>query len=808
MELTITDTVTDENGDTDGSVVVGAPTEYTYATGTTLTNALLTIESGSFSSVCNSGSGIGGPGAELHVEGGELTAQGHNAAGIGSTFNTPGITTIVSGGTVTAVGGMYSAGIGGGPLGQGGTTTITGGTVIATAGDYGAAIGGGSQGAGGTTTITGGNVTATGGYQASGIGGGQNAAGGTITIDGGDVTATGGENGSGIGGGLFATGGGTLDIGAGAVVTASASQGNAVGTLYAGTIDLSVDGTLVIPSDAVLTIPENTVVTGTGTVTGRGAVVNNGILAVSTVEEGPGSLTVSGVVKRLAFASGDDVTPVVVYAPTFEAGNRTIPAAPAPNGRIFFGWNAGDGTVLAPTDALPESATFAAKEGILTVVVPESEQATVGQVPLSVYAADSVTGENLGDYTAASTITTDADTTYDPATATLSFTTLGPITVTATLDADPTVVGSAILNVLDGPATRLELARAPLSGLIAGESITLTAAAFTEHGYDSPLAPGDVAFTSSETTDVAGTTPGTFSVTAAGTRTFTATLVGTSVATSIVVVVSPAATASLLVERVGDASAIGRQSVFTATGVDRFGNVGDDVTRLATFASTGAGDVATFRGVFRIGSSGDRTVSAALDGDATIVGSTVVSAPLLAFGVFSKPTIGGTVAVGAKVTATATALLPDATTISYQWLRNGVVIAGATKVTYSVPVADLGARLSVVTTSSKPDYVSVTATSDVSSIVAKGTLSGPLPVITGTAAVAKMLTATPGTWSTSPVSRSYQWLRNGVAISGATKSTYKTTSADKGKTIRVAVTGVKNGYTTLKLTSAGTKIAK
>ena len=50
----------------------------------------------------------------------------------------------------------------------------------------------------------------------------------------------------------------------------------------------------------------------------------------------------------------------------------------------------------------------------------------------------------------------------------------------------------------------------------------------------------------------------------------------------------------------------------------------------------------------------------------------------------------------------------------------------------------------------------------------------------------------------------YQWLRNGVAISGATGSTYKLTATDKGKRITVRVTGTKTGYTTLVKTSAAT----
>lgn len=50
----------------------------------------------------------------------------------------------------------------------------------------------------------------------------------------------------------------------------------------------------------------------------------------------------------------------------------------------------------------------------------------------------------------------------------------------------------------------------------------------------------------------------------------------------------------------------------------------------------------------------------------------------------------------------------------------------------------------------------------------------------------------------------YQWYRSGVAISGATSSTYKLVTADKGTGIKVKVTGTKTGYTTVAKTSAQT----
>lgn len=48
---------------------------------------------------------------------------------------------------------------------------------------------------------------------------------------------------------------------------------------------------------------------------------------------------------------------------------------------------------------------------------------------------------------------------------------------------------------------------------------------------------------------------------------------------------------------------------------------------------------------------------------------------------------------------------------------------------------------------------------------------------------------------------SYQWFRGAKKIKGATKKKYKVTKADKGKKLRVKVTGSKGGYTTTSKTS-------
>ncbi|HEY9323904.1 MAG TPA: hypothetical protein VIP50_03150, partial [Agromyces sp.] len=178
--------------------------------------------------------------------------------------------------------------------------------------------------------------------------------------------------------------------------------------------------------------------------------------------------------------------------------------------------------------------------------------------------------------------------------------------------------------------------------------------------------------------------------------------------------------------------------------------------------------------------------------------------------VFSKtpaPTVSGTAKVGSTLTAKPGAWSPSATTITYQWLRNGKAISGATKSTYKLIAADAGKSVTVKTTASRSSYRTVATVSAAKKIALQVLTKTPTPTITGTAKVGSTLTAKPGTWAPATVSLKYQWLRNGKSISGATKSTYKLASADKGKKISVKVTGSKSTYKTASTTSAAKTVS-
>jgi hypothetical protein len=169
-------------------------------------------------------------------------------------------------------------------------------------------------------------------------------------------------------------------------------------------------------------------------------------------------------------------------------------------------------------------------------------------------------------------------------------------------------------------------------------------------------------------------------------------------------------------------------------------------------------------------------------------------------------TISGTPLVTMTLTAQPGTWSPSYVRLTYQWLRDGVAIAGETGSTYTVGMADLGHRLTVSVTGSRPGYVSATAISAATAMVAQPRVTAGTVTIAGTPAVDSRLTVQPGTWSPGNLRLSYQWRRDGVAISGATRSGYTVTLADVGHVLSVSVTGTRSGYIPATAVSAPTAV--
>ena len=147
-------------------------------------------------------------------------------------------------------------------------------------------------------------------------------------------------------------------------------------------------------------------------------------------------------------------------------------------------------------------------------------------------------------------------------------------------------------------------------------------------------------------------------------------------------------------------------------------------------------------------------------------------------------------AVNAGQTATFTVAASGAPTLSYQWLKNGAAISGATSTSYTTPAtvgSDNGALFTVTVTN---------ASGNVTSNAATLTVNVP-PSITAQPAnqtVNVGQTATFAVTATGTATLTYQWKKNGAAISGATSASYTTpatASSDSGASFTVTVT---NGF--------------
>lgn len=166
----------------------------------------------------------------------------------------------------------------------------------------------------------------------------------------------------------------------------------------------------------------------------------------------------------------------------------------------------------------------------------------------------------------------------------------------------------------------------------------------------------------------------------------------------------------------------------------------------------------------------------------------------------TAPKILGGALVGSTLTLESLSIDGD-TKILFEWLENGTPKAGATSAKLAIVSTMLNKELSARVTVSKPGYESlILNTSRLK--VGLGVLPAVTPKITGTAKVAKTLTAVSAKWA-SVATIQYQWLLDGKAIKGATKSTYKLLPTQKGRKISVQVTQIAAGYkSALKISTA------
>jgi len=187
-----------------------------------------------------------------------------------------------------------------------------------------------------------------------------------------------------------------------------------------------------------------------------------------------------------------------------------------------------------------------------------------------------------------------------------------------------------------------------------------------------------------------------------------------------------------------------------------------------------------------------------------MVAASAAGAPLAT----ARPTVGGTMQVGSVLTAgDGTWQGAQPIRIRYSWRRcapqGGTCDdLGRTAQTYRISARDAGHALRVLVEAENAVAASAALSDPTAAIpgpVAPSPATAPEntapPVISGTAAQGKTLTASSGTWSgTTPMSFRFQWLRcatdgdDCASISHGDRQAYALVAADVGHAIRVRVT--------------------
>jgi hypothetical protein len=133
--------------------------------------------------------------------------------------------------------------------------------------------------------------------------------------------------------------------------------------------------------------------------------------------------------------------------------------------------------------------------------------------------------------------------------------------------------------------------------------------------------------------------------------------------------------------------------------------------------------------------------------------------------------------------------------LSYQWIRGGAEITGATSVTYSLGQTDVGAAISV-----RVSYTDDQGTDEATTSAATAAVTNVNDVPTGTVTItgAPVEDATLTAVSTladedGMGTLSYQWSRDGSDIDGATRENYSVTPTDVGGRISVTVSYTDDG---------------
>jgi len=145
------------------------------------------------------------------------------------------------------------------------------------------------------------------------------------------------------------------------------------------------------------------------------------------------------------------------------------------------------------------------------------------------------------------------------------------------------------------------------------------------------------------------------------------------------------------------------------------------------------------------------------------------------------PSISGSGVEGTTLTCNNGSFSPSSSlSHSYSWFRSGVLGAVSTGQTRTVSAADAGNTLTCRDTATRHGKTAI-GTSAPKAATASPISNTALPTISGGSQDGQGVTCNPGSWSQTPESSSYEWLRNGSVI--ASGASYTLSGADVGQQV-------------------------
>lgn len=169
------------------------------------------------------------------------------------------------------------------------------------------------------------------------------------------------------------------------------------------------------------------------------------------------------------------------------------------------------------------------------------------------------------------------------------------------------------------------------------------------------------------------------------------------------------------------------------------------------------------------------------------------------------PRITGTASPGETLSCSTGSWGPSPASYAYAWRSDGSAIAAASAATYVVAAGDVGHTLTCAVTATLPGGGSASAVSAGVAVADLLPVSTAAPAIAGTVEDGLTVTCSNGAWTNSPTGYSYQWLTNGVSITGATNQSYAIQPSDYGRQLSCEVTAT-NAYGSATAASAAVAV--